>query len=187
MGDPKKTPQTVVRQGLMDLSSAERTRALLAQLSPRANQALRLRVLEGRSAPECAGFFGIDTDAFGLMLLRATRELEAADQGASPPAPDPDIEHERGEASALERGLAGGASFARTDALKKLGADGPELLAYLAAQERVHESSPAFKRETLIRRVLVGVVLLLTAFFYFRAKTPPQPRPTAPSARPRSP
>ena len=159
--------------------------ALLTRLSPRAQQALRLRVLEGRPAPECAEFFGISLEAFALMLLRAARELEAARQGASSSAPEGDFERERAEAEALEKGLAESAPSVRADRLREMGAQGPQILAHLAAVEREHQQSPAFRRETLIRRSLVLVVLLLTAYFYFRANPGPvfQPRPPASAPR----
>ena len=162
----------------MTPTTADSYRAALAQLSPRAAQALRLRVLEGRSAQECAHFFGIEPAVFGLMLLRATCELEALEQPGSA-RPNPDLASEQAQARALEAGLAGGATSERIDRLKAMGAMGPEILSHLAAMERAHERSPAFKRETFIRRSLVLVVLLLTAFFYWRSRSLPtfQPRP----------
>lgn len=53
----------------------EQVEAVLAQLNPRYAQALRLRLLEGRSREECAEALAVKLGTFDVLVLRATRSF----------------------------------------------------------------------------------------------------------------
>lgn len=55
-------------QGLRD-----RVASVLAELPERYAEALRLRLLENRTRPECAERFAVSTATFDVVLYRATR------------------------------------------------------------------------------------------------------------------
>ena len=155
-------------------AAARRLLGLLERIPSRAVRALNLRLVEGRSREECAGFFGISPEAFDVMLLRAVDAFlaEAVPSPAPrPPAPpfSEELSAARELAAALASGCppAGAAQARRFSGLTRLRALAPQLLAEMEAASRLEESSRS-RWDGLLRK---GLVLLLAgAAIYLYAR-----------------
>jgi hypothetical protein len=163
--------------------------AALRNLPPRPAALLRRRWAQGEPLEACAGFYGVAPEALSIHLLRESLALTAAVGGSTrPPAsPDEETAWARQLAIAVERETASvSPALLDTVALcRRLRAAGPEVQAALMAAERLLEASPRRKREDLIRRLAVGLLLALAAYFYWTRSpepAPPSPRPP-PAAR----
>ncbi len=155
---------------------AERLRLRLAELSPRSAQALILRLVEGRSREDCARLYGIAPEAFDVMLLRAAKEL--AGQVSTAP-----YQQELSEAKELAAALSNGVRTGLAAHLEPLAEHRAEVKQRIEAAEREAERSVARRREDWIRRILVLLIIALTAYFYVsRPPEAPPLRPAAPSA-----
>jgi hypothetical protein len=159
--------------------------AVLRALPPRPAALLRRRLVQGGSLEACSTFYGVTPEALSISLLREALGLTTAAGGsARPPAnPDEEAAWARQLSAALERETAA-VSPALLDTVtlcRHLLAAGTQVEAALAAAERVEAASPRRKREELIRRLAVGLLLALAAYFYW---TRP-PEPSTPPARPR--
>ncbi len=151
------------------LSTAELVTALRA-LPYRQTAFLMTRLVQDRSTRESALFYGITPESFCVHLLRAGLALTRA---AALPCREPENEAEedvwaRALAEALEREtVAVPGALTETVALcRRLRALGREVAAALEAAEREQEESPKGRREDLLRRLAVAVLLVLTAFLY---------------------
>ncbi|HEX5747816.1 MAG TPA: hypothetical protein VFZ09_16345 [Archangium sp.] len=151
------------------LSTAELVAALRA-LPYRQTAFLLTRLVQDRSTRESALFYGITLEAFCVHLLRAGLALTRA---AVLPCREPENEAEedvwsRALAEALEREAAAvpGALTETVALCRRLRALGREVAAALEAAEREQEESPKGRREDVLRRLAVAVLLVLTAFLY---------------------
>jgi hypothetical protein len=161
---------------------------VLRSLPPRAAALLRRRLARGESLEACALFYGVTPEAFSIHLLREALALTAAAGGRtrSPENPEEEAAWARQLSAALERETAPSSpALADTVALcRRLLSAGPEVEAALEAADRAEAASPRRRREDLLRRLAVGLLLALAAYFYFtRAPEPergvPRPLPTA--------
>lgn len=139
----------------------------LRNLSPRSAQALTLRLIDGWERSRCAEFYGISAEAFDLMLLRAARELDGSPPIASY---DEELTQARTLARALENATELLALAPRLCSLREHASTLRELEIQAAQAEL---TSPAFRRETWLRRLLVVLILALSAYFYVTQKHPP--------------
>ena len=131
----------------------------LEALPPRAAALLRLRFIQGMSLPECARSYGVSLEAMATHQLRAARAFV----GASAPS----AEEEAQAASALQASLSAvSPADALAAAILRLQRDARSVEAELQRRAQRHAASPARRREELLRKVLVGVLLALTAYFY---------------------
>lgn len=154
--------------------------AVLRALPPRPSALLKRRLVQGASLEACAAFYGVTPEAFSVNLLREALVLTQTVGGsARPPAsPDEEAAWARQLSAALERdGAPVSPALADTVALcRRLLATGPEVGAALDAAERVEAASPRRKREDLLRRLAVGLLLALAAYFYW-TRPPENPSP----------
>jgi hypothetical protein len=163
--------------------------AALRALPPRPAALLRRRWVQGEPLEACAGFYGVTPEALSIHVLRESLALTAAVGGSTRPPASPDEEEAwaRQLSAALERETAT-ASPALLDTValcRRLRAAGPEVEAALAAAERQLEDSPHRKREELIRRIAVGLLLALAAYFYWSRPPEPGSAPPRPPAEAR--
>ncbi len=144
---------------------------LLRKLPPRPAALLRRRLVRGEPLEACAAFYGVTPEAVSTHLLREALALTKAGGGdtRSPGNPDEEAAWARQLASALERETATvGAALADTVALcRRLQATGPQVETAWEAAERAETASPRRQREDLIRRLAVGLLLALAAYFYW--------------------
>ena len=163
----------------------------VSQLSPTAlSEALRalpyrqaafliVRLTQDRSLEASAAYYGISPGAFSVHLLRATLNLAGTlALPCRPPAEDTEEDlWARGLTEALEREVAVPPGLTVPVALcRRLQAVGKEVEAALAERERLEAASPKRKREELLRRLAVGLLLALAAYFYWTR--PPEPSTT---------
>lgn len=145
-----------------------RLAASLRALEPRHQQLLTWRFLQARPERECAGLLGIDERALRIHLVRALGALAASLDGR--PAPLLSDDEER----ALSRGLSEAPRDAPAPArrLDELAAalteHGPRIDAALRRAQLEAELSPARVREDWARRIAIGALVLLAAFFYWK-------------------
>jgi len=154
----------------------------ISQLSPTAlSEALRalpyrqaafltVRLLQGRSLEASAAYYGISPAAFSVHLLRAALTLaETLALPCRPPAEDAEEDlWARGLAEALEREVTAPPGLTVLVALcRRLREVGQEVTAGLESLERAEAESPHRQREDWIRRLVVLVLLALTAFLYW--------------------
>lgn len=161
--------------------------AALRTLPPRPAALLRRRWVQGEPLEACASFYGVTPEALSIHVLRESLALTAAVGGSTRPPANPDEEEAwaRQLSAAPERETAPvSPALLDTVALcRRLRATGPEVEAALIAAERLLEDSPHRKREDLIRRIAVGLLLALAAYFYFtRPPEPASPPPRSPPA-----
>lgn len=158
--------------------------AALRGLEPRPAAVLSRRLLEDRSHEACAAFYGVSREAFSVLLLRAALSLAKATGLTTRPPMD---EHEetlwaRMLSESLEGATSPGlAALGPTvEVCRRLKAARVEVRAALEAAEREEENSPRHRREEWIRRVLVAVLLAVTAYLYWTRPTEPPARPVYP-------
>lgn len=162
-------------------TAAELARAL-RELEPRTGALLRHRLLEGRTSEACAALYGSSPEAFEVHLLRACLALEARLGGAPHETPR-DAHEERAWAAQLSLGLqrqAGGPGVAAAVRLEQLSG---QVLAELAAAEQREAQSPRRRRDEWLRRLVVVLLLALTAWYIL--VRPASEAPPAPATRPR--
>lgn len=162
---------------------------VLRTLPSRPAALLRRRVARRESLEACAAFYGVTPEALSTTLLREALTLTASAGGSTRPPERAEEESAwaRQLSAALERETVPvSPQLADTVALcRRLSAVGPEVEAALDEAERAEAASPRRKREDLIRRVAVGLLLALAAYFYWnRPPDPPSPPARAlPSGR----
>ncbi len=164
--------------------------ALLRALPPRSAALLRRRLAQGASLEACAAFYGVSPEAFSVNLLREALSLTVAAGGSARPpgSPDEEAAWARQLSAAMEReGASASPALADTVGLcRRLLAVGQEVSAALEAAERVEAASPRRQREDLFRRIAVGLLLALAAYFYWTRPPetpPPRPGPGIPGLR----
>jgi hypothetical protein len=157
---------------------------VLQTLPPRPSALLRRRLTQGASLEACATFYGVTAEAVSIHVLREAQALTSAVGGSARPpgSPDEEAAWARQLSAALDREAAPvSPALVDTVALcRRLQSVGKEVEAALAETERLEAASPKRKREELIRRLAVGLLLALAAYFYWTR--PPEPNP--PPARP---
>jgi hypothetical protein len=144
---------------------------LLRKLPPRPSALLRRRLVRSEPLEACAAFYGITPKAFSTHLLREALALTAASGGQSraPETPDEESAWARQLSAALERETATvSPALADTVSLcRRLQAAGTQVETAWEAAERAEATSPRRKREDLLRRLAVGLLLALAAYFYW--------------------
>ncbi|MFT3838119.1 MAG: hypothetical protein QM723_14125 [Myxococcaceae bacterium] len=153
-------------------TAAELSQALRT-IAPRPSQVLAWRFLGGHPAAESATRYGITVEAFDLLLLRSAAPLVAR-FGVDPKLPD-DFAHEQAFATQLRQALEGGGTHPFAPVLQELAAHKDEVRALLDAAEAEWQRSPAAARETWLRRVAIVVVVVLSAYFYWREQEAKKP------------
>lgn len=159
--------------------------AALRGLEPRPAALLSRRLLEDLDTDACAAFYGVSREAFSVLLLRAALSLtKAAGLTTRPPM---DEHEETLWARMLTESLdaptpPGLAALGPTvEVCRRLRASRTEVRAALEAAEREEEDSPRHRREEWIRRILVAVLLAVTAYLYWTRPTEPPARPVYPA------
>jgi hypothetical protein len=144
---------------------------LLRKLPPRPAALLRRRLVRGEPLEACATFYGVTPEALSTHLLREALALTAANGGhtRSPETPEEEAAWARQLSAALERETATvSPALADTVALcRQLQATGTQVETAWEAAERAEAASPRRKREDLLRRLAVGLLLALAAYFYW--------------------
>lgn len=155
--------------------------AALRELEPRASAVLVRRLVERRPLAECATWYGISSDAFSVLLLRAGVELARhAGQPARPPeSTEEAAAWERMLAAAVERDTAPvPVALAPVAQLcRRMHEAGPQVEAALAQAALADANSPRRSREEWLRRLAVAALLALTAWLYWTRPPEPDPRP----------
>ncbi len=142
----------------------------LRALPPRPAALLRRRLVRGDSLEASAAFYGVTPEALATHVLREAIALTASLGGStrSPESPEEEQAWARQLTAALERETA--VSPALTDVAtlcRRLLAAGPEVEATLEAADLADAASPRRRREELFRRLAVGLLLALAAYFYW--------------------
>ena len=157
----------------------------LRRLEPRPAAVLTRGLLEERTLDACAAFYGVSKEAFSLTLLRAAQSLTRA---LGRPAREPVSEDEEATwARMLTETLEGGtapvaaALVSTVELCQRLRATRTEVQAALDAAEREEENSPRRRREEWLRRIVVAVLLALTAYLYWSRPAEPPARPVYPA------
>lgn len=152
----------------------------LSRVHPRSLQVLLARFVAaapggpGRTTAAFATFYGISEPAAGVLLWRAAREFEAALEGAPAAVERDDTDQQ--SAGLLQQALSSGGAVEATrfthlaSHLRELTTHADALRQRLAEAERAELTSPAYVRETWLRRIAIVVVLALSAWFYWRAE-----------------
>ena len=152
---------------------AETSYRALTQLHPRHAQVLVARFVaktptgDGRSFREFVAFYGVPEASAKVLLWRAVREFEAARQGV-PAEPPVAFGEEVRQAEALHDALERVEPSPTVAALRALTANAPTLRQRIREAERAEVESPAYARETWLRRVAIVIVLALSAWFYWK-------------------
>jgi hypothetical protein len=155
--------------------------AALTRLPPRSLQVLLARFVAasagaepGRDAAGFARFYGVQLPAAEVLLWRAAVDFEALLAHRPLPAPRP-FPDEQAAARQLAQALEDDASTSAPElaslarALRALSAHAPAIRERLTAAERAELESPAFVRETWMRRAAIVIVLVLSGWAYFKA------------------
>lgn len=163
--------------------------AALRGMEPRPSALLVRRLVEGHTLEACATFYGVSTESFAVLLLRAS---EALARGAGLSVREPTGEAEESAwarmlTEALSREDAGlpTALVPMAEVCRRLRAVGPEVAAGMDAAAREDAASPHRRREDWLRRLAVAALLALTAYLYLsRPEEPPRrPHPPIPATR----
>jgi hypothetical protein len=136
------------------MTPEELTRVLLA-MPPRSAQVLGHRFLEGLTREACAQLYGVSVEAWDVLLYRAVRDFE----GGGKPQP---FEVEQQQAAALR------ANLDDNHPLVELVTHRDEVRRLLDQAEAAAEASPERKRETVLRYIAIGIIALLSAYFYWQ-------------------
>lgn len=144
----------------------------LGRVHPRTTQVLLSRFVapmgerDGRTRAEFASFYGLSESAADVLLWRAAIDFGAALEGRSRPPPAP-FDHEQREAVQLGAALERGAHHPPlVEALGALTTHAGVIRERLAAAERAELTSPAYVRETWLRRIAIVIVLALSAWLW---------------------
>lgn len=163
--------------------------AALRGMEPRPAALLVRRLVEGRPQEACAAFYGVSTEAFAVLLLRASVAL-ALDAGLAVREPSGEAEESAWarmltEALSREGARLPTALVPVAEVCRRLRAVGPEVAAGMDAAAREDAASPHRRREDWLRRLAVAALLALTAYLYLsRPEEPPRrPRPPIPATR----
>lgn len=151
----------------------------LSRVHPRTLQVLLARFVartpdgDGRPFDAFAAFYGVPPSSAKVLLWRAVREFDAVLRGQPPPVPLPfELEARAAEAlhAALESPLPPTSQelAGLIEPLRALTTHAATLRERLAAAERAELESPAYARETWLRRIAIVLVLALSAWFYWR-------------------
>jgi hypothetical protein len=145
---------------------------VLRKLPPRPSALLRRCLARGESMEACAAFYGVTPEAFATNLLREALALTEAAGGSprAPESPDEEAAWARQLSTTLERETAS-VSPALADTVllcQRIRAQGPQVEVALEAADRAEAASPRRKREDLLRRLAVGLLLALAAWFYWK-------------------
>jgi len=161
--------------------------AALRGMEPRSSALLLRRLVEGPAQEACAAFYGVSTEAFSVLLLRASMAL-ARRVGLSVREPAGEDEEAAWakmltEALSREDAKLPTALVPVAEACRRLRAMGPEVAAGMDAAAREDAASPHRRREDWLRRLAVAALLALTAYLYLsRPDEPPRrPRPPIPA------
>lgn len=158
---------------------------VLRALPPRPAALLRRRLVQGTSLPACAAFYGVTPEALSVHLLREALALTKTAGGSARPPSSPEEEEAwaRQLSAALERDSApvSPALLETVTLCRRLVAAGPEVGAALDAADREEAESPRRQREDLLRRLAVGLLLALAAYFYWTRPPEPSAPPPHPS------
>lgn len=161
------------------MASAPHLLASLARMPPRSAEVVKAVTLLGLDRAGIAARYGITAEAADVLVLRSARDLVAAirDTTAAPQSDDV----ERREAADLAKALADRSPHPLATPLFEIANDRDFVVEGLARAQAAAEQSPQHARELWIRRVLIAVLLALSAYFLWRDQTkprpPPQPRP----------
>lgn len=160
---------------------------VLRSLPPRPAALLRRRLTQGASQEACATFYGVTAEALSVHVLREAQALTSAVGGSARPPASQDEEEAwaRQLSAALDREAAPvSPALVDTVALcKRMQSVGKEVEHHLAELERLEEASPKRRREEFLRRLAVGLLLALAAYFYWTRPPDPAPPRTLPSSR----
>ncbi len=127
----------------------------------------------GRSPDAFAAHYGVPLDAANRLLFRAAREFFAAFTRQPPPPLLADDEERRLApvfAQALDDQVPSEAFHELVVSLRGLQSHARELAQQLRDAEKAEVDSPAYARETWLRRAAIVVILALSAWFYWKAE-----------------
>ncbi|ADO73315.1 hypothetical protein [Stigmatella aurantiaca] len=161
----------------------------LRSLPPRAGTLLRRRLARGEALEDCATFYGVSLEAFSTHLLREALALTARTGGQSrePVSAEEEAAWTRQLSAALGRPSASvSPALADTVALcQRLLAIGPAVESTLDALDREEALSPRRRREDILRRGVVVLLLALASYLYWTRPPDPAEPPvrSPPSAR----
>jgi hypothetical protein len=145
----------------------------MAELNPRSQQILELRLVTGLSREECAAFYGISVEPFEVALLRSGQELSRGLSGAkrAPPEAIPFAEElfkARALSDALETGdrPAAEALGKIFDDIQRVRSLASEIRSQTAAAEL--EAQTSAPRRNMLWRLLLLALLGAAALLYLR-------------------
>ena len=147
-------------------------------------QVLLRRFVEQRTREQLAELYGVSPELGDLLVWRAARSFEAALTHTPEPSPLP---------SAQELELARALAASSSPPLIALSELREPLEAALERAALEAESSPKRAQEEWLRRVAIGLVLAVAAYFYWREnygpkeRKPNEPRPAPVQKAPPSP
>lgn len=155
---------------------ADRLHAALKALPPRMAHLLQHRFVEGKTDDEVRRFYGMGEDAYSVHLLRAAISFTDAytSSGKEESAGGRTFQQELSQGRALRDALATGVPEGMrwippvVSALLQLKAQGPAVRRKIEQAAAVEAASPEARRELWIRRLLVVVLLAVTALLYWR-------------------
>ena len=151
--------------------------AALSRLPPRSSQILAYRVLEARSAAECARLYGTEEPAIAIHAFRAARLLMTALSSPTKrvllPSDDPALpaDEERRRARELAQALDGSvASDDLSAVLLRARALAPEIRRIAEANAQAAAASPAHRRAEWLRRLAIAAFVVLALWLYLRQR-----------------
>ena len=155
---------------------------LLTAAPPRSAEIARRVALRGMDFPAIAKLYGVDEPRAHVLVFRALLDVATGGTGRVPDG------REAAEVAAMVKGsgtIGEGAEVRRL--WDRLAQQRDELTLMLEKSAAEFAASPDRQRDEWLRKLAIVVVLVLTAFFYWReqnkARPPPQKRPTvAPQA-----
>ncbi len=145
----------------------------MAELNPRSQQILELRLVTGLSGEECAAFYGISVEPFEVALLRSGQELSRELSGANRARPEAipyaeELSKARALSNALETGDRPPAETLGKifDDIQRVRALAPEIRSRAAAAEV--EAQASARRRNFVWRLLLLALLGAAAWLYLR-------------------
>ena len=151
--------------------------AALSRLPPRSAQILSYRVLEARSAAECARLYGTEEAAIAVHVFRAARLLITAFSSRTKrvllPYDEPALpaDEERRRARELADALDGSIERdALSTLLLRVRALAPEIRRIAEAKAQADAASPAHRRAEWLRRVAIAAFAALALWLYLRGR-----------------
>ncbi|MCI0570836.1 MAG: hypothetical protein L0Y66_08800 [Myxococcaceae bacterium] len=153
--------------------------AALRALPPRTARLLEVRLLEGRSLPECADLYGISPEAFAIHQLRATRAL-AEQLGWVAGGTRWSGDEEARLASGLQSALVGASASTQehprelaplVELSRGIRAEAEALRRALRASEESEARAPKRLREERLQQAAVVALVALTLYFLLRGES----------------